>query len=200
MIIRKSFRFESSHIVRNCSSDRCKFSIHGHSYIVEVFFEAHALDNGQMVYDFGLTKGNIKQLIDAFDHTHVVWHKDDPEYVEDMKKYSARWISLPVSPSAEQLSRVIFSLVDKVLDVTELNNGEGDLRVRSVRVHETATGYAESFREDVDNKAMGVLTPIVFSPAIVEEWGEDIWAQVCSALNSNTTAYRNPVVEQQVQP
>ncbi|HCN16273.1 MAG TPA: 6-carboxytetrahydropterin synthase QueD, partial [Moraxellaceae bacterium] len=32
MRIRKLFKFENAHIVRNCSSDRCKYSIHGHSY------------------------------------------------------------------------------------------------------------------------------------------------------------------------
>ncbi|MEL0028882.1 MAG: 6-carboxytetrahydropterin synthase, partial [Perlucidibaca sp.] len=47
MLIRKLFRFENAHIVRNCSSDRCRRSIHGHSYQVEVLLEAHALDHGQ---------------------------------------------------------------------------------------------------------------------------------------------------------
>ena len=37
MIIRKLYRFEASHIVRNCSSDRCKYSVHGHSFRVELF-------------------------------------------------------------------------------------------------------------------------------------------------------------------
>jgi 6-pyruvoyl tetrahydropterin synthase/QueD family protein len=68
MLIRKLFRFENAHIVRNCSSDRCSRSIHGHSYQVEILLEAHALDNGQMIYDFGLLKGHIKDLIDSFDH------------------------------------------------------------------------------------------------------------------------------------
>ncbi|MBP8064536.1 MAG: 6-carboxytetrahydropterin synthase QueD, partial [Acinetobacter sp.] len=31
MIIRKLFKFENAHVVRNCTSDRCKRSIHGHS-------------------------------------------------------------------------------------------------------------------------------------------------------------------------
>ena len=54
MRIRKLFKFENAHIVRNCSSERCKHSIHGHSYQIELILEATRLDHGQMVYDFGL--------------------------------------------------------------------------------------------------------------------------------------------------
>ncbi len=34
MIIRKLFEFENAHIVRFCSSSRCKSSIHGQHYLV----------------------------------------------------------------------------------------------------------------------------------------------------------------------
>lgn len=59
MLIRKLFKFENAHVVRNCTSDRCKRSIHGHSYKVELLLKASKLDHGQMVYDFGLLKGVI---------------------------------------------------------------------------------------------------------------------------------------------
>lgn len=52
MLIRKLFKFENAHVVRNCTSDRCKRSIHGHSYKVELLLKASKLDHGQMVYDF----------------------------------------------------------------------------------------------------------------------------------------------------
>ncbi|MDH5465499.1 MAG: 6-carboxytetrahydropterin synthase, partial [Thiovulaceae bacterium] len=60
MIIRKLFKFENAHVVRGCSSSRCRSSIHGHSYKVELLLESNFLDHGQMVYDFGLTKQSIK--------------------------------------------------------------------------------------------------------------------------------------------
>lgn len=63
MLIRKLFKFENAHIVRNCTSDRCKRSIHGHSYKVELLLKASKLDHGQMVYDFGLLKGVIKNFL-----------------------------------------------------------------------------------------------------------------------------------------
>ncbi len=63
--------------------------------------ESNYLDNGQMVYDLGLTKLYIKEILDSFDHAITIWSGDDKEYIEDMKRHSLRWIELPVSPSAE---------------------------------------------------------------------------------------------------
>lgn len=78
MLIRKLFKFESAHIVRGCSSRRCSRSLHGHSYRIELLLEAHSLDNGQMVYDFGLLKGDVRDLIDAFDHAVTFWTATTP--------------------------------------------------------------------------------------------------------------------------
>ena len=172
MLIRKLFRFENAHIVRGCSSERCARSVHGHSYRVELLLEAHALDNGQMVYDFGLLKGDVRCLIDAFDHAIALWSGDDADYLEAMRRHSARWVLLPVSPSAEQFSRLFFRLVDTALSLTDMRNGEEGVRLHSVIVHETETGYAQCFREDADNPRMGRidLDDIIFSPAIADEW------------------------------
>ncbi len=172
MLIRKLFKFESAHIVRGCSTRRCSHSIHGHSYKVELLLEAHALDNGQMVYDFGLLKGHVRDLIDAFDHALALWSGDEPDYLSSMRQHSERWVLLPVSPSAEQFSRLFFRLVDAVLTLTEMANGEAQVRLHSVIVHETETGYAQCFREDAHNPRMGCidLDAIVFSPAITQNW------------------------------
>lgn len=172
MLIRKKFTFESAHVVRNCSSDRCSRSIHGHSYVLEILLQASAFDRGHMVYDFGLLKGPARELIDAFDHSLLFWDRDDPAYIGSCKAFSARWISLPLSPSAEQLSRLFFRLIDAVLENTLMANGEKDVQLNSVIVHETATGYAQCFREDAFNSAMGefALDQIEFSDAIKQEW------------------------------
>jgi 6-pyruvoyltetrahydropterin/6-carboxytetrahydropterin synthase len=196
MLIRKLFRFENAHIVRNCSSDRCSRSIHGHSYQVEILLEAHALDNGQMIYDFGLLKGHIKDLIDSFDHAVAFWDKDNAEYIAFCKQFSARWISLPVSPSAEQFSRVIFVLVDAVLKQTVMQNGEADVSLNSIIVHETITGYAQCFRYDVENPRMGLiqLDEIVFSEQVCSEWSDH---QLFEKLKQGEM-FVNPIVKPQV--
>ncbi|MCG2608249.1 MULTISPECIES: 6-carboxytetrahydropterin synthase [unclassified Acinetobacter] len=197
MLIRKLFKFENAHIVRNCTSDRCKRSIHGHSYKVELLLKASKLDHGQMVYDFGLLKGVIKDIFDSFDHAICFWQHDDAEYIAACKKFSARWVSLPVSPSAEQFSRIFFYLAQQVLVSTETQNGEGDVEVYSVIVHETDTGYAQSFIEDIENEQMGVLSlkHIVFSEQVQAEWADPMMYEKLQ----QGIKFQNPTVDLQVQ-
>jgi len=181
MIIRKLFKFENAHIVRNCSTQRCSENIHGHSYKVEVLLESDYLDHGQMVYDFGLTKLYIKDLIDSFDHGITLWSGDDPEYLSAMKRFSRRWVELPVSPSAEQFARVIYLMVERVLVLTRMQNGERNVRLHSIIVHETETGYAQGFREDAHNPNMGIITleEIRFSPQVQREWRDpNLWEKL----------------------
>lgn len=194
MIIRKEFRVESSHIVRNCSSHRCSHSVHGHSAVIEVLLEGRTLDNAGMLYDFGLMKGTVKQFIDSMDHCHLIWSKDNNEYNEFFKKTNDRWISLPFNPSAEQLSMFIHYFVQLIIDRTIKTNGEcKDLRVRGVKYHETTTGYAEC---DSDDTFVWFkpewLSEIEFSPGVVNDWGEDL----ITILNGDVV--KNPIVELQV--
>ena len=181
MIIRKLFKFENAHIVRGCSTQRCRSSLHGHSYKVEVLFESAYLDHGQMVYDFGLMKQGMKELIDSFDHAIALWDGDDAEYIFDMKKHSQRWVQLPVSPSAEQFSRIIFVMIDKLMWFTKTVNGEKMVRLSSIIVHETETGYAQCFREDAYSDLMGLidLEQIVFSDEVRNGWSDPLlWEKV----------------------
>ena len=190
MLIRKLFKFENAHIVRDCSTQRCSENIHGHSYKVEVLLESNYLDDGQMVYDFGLTKLYIKELIDSFDHAITLWSKDDKKYLADMKTHSNRWIELPVSPSAEQFSRVIYLLVERVLACTEMINGEREVKLHSIIVHETETGYAQGFKEDAHSELMGkiALEDIVFSEQVQSEWSDTkLWDKLL-----NYTLITNP--------
>ena len=170
MIIRKLFKFENAHIVRGCSSVKCRSSLHGHSYKVEILFESNFLDNGQMVYDFGLMKQNMKALVESFDHAITLWSGDSSEYIQDMKKHSSRWVELPVSPSAEQFSRVIFLMIDELLKLTCKVNGEKEVKLHSVIVHETDTGYAQCFKEDAYSQTMGKISleEIIFSDEVRE--------------------------------
>jgi 6-pyruvoyltetrahydropterin/6-carboxytetrahydropterin synthase len=172
MIIRKLFKFENAHIVRNCTTQRCSENLHGHSYRVEVLLESDYLDHGQMVYDFGLMKLTIKEMIDSFDHGITLWSGDDPAYIASMKRFSKRWVELPVSPSAEQFARVIFLIVERVLVCSQMQNGERNVQLSSIIVHETDTGYAQAFAEDAHSEKMGTITleAIAFSDQVRREW------------------------------
>ena len=181
MLIRKLFKFENAHIVRDCSTQRCSENIHGHSYKIEVLLESNYLDDGQMVYDFGLTKLYIKELIDSFDHAITLWSKDDTQYISAMKTYSNRWVELPVSPSAEQFSRVIYLIVERVLACTHMRNGEREVKLHSIIVHETETGYAQGFKEDAHSILMGEikLEDIIFSQQVQSEWSDSqLWTKI----------------------
>lgn len=194
MKIRKEFRVESAHIVRNCTSHRCSHSIHGHSAVIEVFLESTNLDNAGMVYDFGLMKGTVKSFIDSMDHCYILCDKDDPEFRDFIKKTCDRWIELPFNPSAECLSMFVKWGVSKILSNTRTANGESlDLHCTGVRYHETTTGWAECNSDD-----MAILwdhewvNQIKFSDGVLRDWTND--------LNDvmNGKLIDNPIVKQQI--
>ncbi|HIX03573.1 MAG TPA: 6-carboxytetrahydropterin synthase [Candidatus Odoribacter faecigallinarum] len=149
MIIRKLFKFEGAHIVRHCSSEKCRENIHGHSYVVEVFLTSDKLDNGYMVMDF-CRLDKVKQFIESFDHTYSLWNREPEDFKAFIYQYNRRVAELPVSPSAEGYALLFFYAIDHILKGMPPVNGEGHVQLHSVRVHETATGYAEAFREDLE--------------------------------------------------
>lgn len=182
MLISKLFSFEGAHVVRHCSTERCAGSIHGHSYKLEVILHATVFDHGQMVHDFNFLKQSVRELIDAFDHAMVFWNEDNPAFIASMRRHSLRTIGLPVSPSAEQLSRVFFVLIDGLLDDVPETTGEGRVRLESIILHETATGCAQCFRADAFNPDMGAIDigNIVFSPSVLREAPSGVLARLSS--------------------
>ena len=149
MLIRKQFKFEGAHIVRNCSSQRCRENIHGHSYIVEVFITSDKLDDGYMVMDF-CRLDKVKEFIESFDHSYSLWQNESPDLKTFVYRYNRRVAEIPVSPSAEGYA-LLFTYVI-----------------------ETATGYAEAFQEDL-KLARFQLKDIHFSEGIVAEWKSTDW-------------------------
>ena len=196
MKIRKEFKVESAHIVRNCTSHRCSHSIHGHSAVIEVFLEGCKLDNAGMLYDFGLMKGTVKEFIDSMDHCYILCKYDDPEFKEFIKSACDRWIELPFNPSAECLSMFIHYWINHILNYTEMNNGEGRVTCSGVRYHETATGWAESSNEDIVlgawKQEWRQIENYEFSEGVKKDWSEDLVA----VMNGQTI--ENPTIVQQI--
>jgi 6-pyruvoyltetrahydropterin/6-carboxytetrahydropterin synthase len=194
MLIRKLFKFEGAHIVRNCSSDRCKKSIHGHSYVVEVFLESNKLDNGCMTYDFGLFKGTIKDFLDSFDHCYSMWDRESESFQKFINENSDRVAIMPISPSAEGYSLLFAFVIDKILKNTVFANGEDEsLRLNKVRVAETVTGWAEADLFDVASMfaADFGLEDIIFSDEIKDEWSDPkMWDKLIAG-----DKFINPTVE-----
>lgn len=199
MEIRKEYSFKGSHQVKNCSSNRCKYSIHGHKYVVELFISSkpnennQILDNGQMIYDFGLTKTSLKDFIKSFDNTYELWNKESEEFKNNIKKINKRWVELPFSPSAESLSIMFLKAANEILNKTITNNGEKELFVTRVKVHETRTGYAEATIEDL--KSINYeIKDIIFSQSILDTLSQEFK----DVVFNNIGIFINPIVEQQI--
>ena len=193
MVIRKEFRVESAHIVRNCTSERCSHSIHGHSAVIELFFESDQLDNAQMVMDFGLMKTAIKQFIDSMDHCYLLCDKDRPEFKEFITKECDRYIVMPFNPSAEMLSLYIFKNVSNILELTNLANGEQNVKLKAVRYHETVTGYAECNEDDLKNIWKPEYDNVRYSEGVRRDWSTELTQAMLFDVR-----IQNPVIPQQI--
>lgn len=171
MKIRKLYRIESAHIVRNAVSQRCSHSYHGHSGVIEVFFAADHLDNAGMIYDFGAFKRTIGSFIDMFDHSAHLWKDDDKECLDFFKKHNDRYIVMPANPSAETYCVLFRDCINEILEHSSFGNGEGKVRCCGVRYHETTTGYAES--DDTDPVRF-TLTDLEISEETLKEATKEI--------------------------
>ena len=177
MLIRKLFKYEASHQVFDAYSRRCSHSVHGHSYIAEFIFEGRVPDNAQMVADFGLIKKYFHPLVDSFDHSHILWNDERYEiHNAFFTDNNERWVSLPFNSTAEMQAKMFYIYgrdVLRKLSLKEIVNEH--VRMHSVKVHETDTGYAE-FR-DVDYHCCHFprvcLKHITFSEGIKKDWPEE---------------------------
>lgn len=173
MIIRKKFRFEGAHIVRNCTSRRCRENIHGHSYEVEVFLRSDHLDKGFMVMDFVLLN-NVAEFIHSFDHSYTLWDKEIPLVKEAIYQINTRVAEIPVSPSAEGYALLFFFVIDRIISKSIMVNGEGNVKLHAVRVHETLSGYAEASAEDL-GMVQFTLNDVKFNDGISKDWKDKTW-------------------------
>ena len=179
MLIRKLFKYEASHQVFDAYSRRCSHSIHGHSYVVEFIFEGNTPDDAQMVMDFGFVKKFFHPFVDAFDHSHMLLgdgFNPPAKAVKFFKENNERWVSLPFNSTAEMQSKMFYMY--GMFALRELRKRElinDSVRMHSVKVHETDTGYAE-FR-DVDYHSCQFfkvnLKDIIFSIGTTDDWSEE---------------------------
>jgi 6-pyruvoyltetrahydropterin/6-carboxytetrahydropterin synthase len=76
--------------------------------------------------------------------------------------------------------------VERVLACTKMQNGERDVKLHSIIVHETETGYAQGFKEDAHSELMGKISleDIIFSLQICSEWSDtELWKKLLSKNN-----------------
>lgn len=142
--ITKEFRFEAAHALWNYDGP-CR-NIHGHSYILYVTVKGKPETNSGvpkqgMLIDFSILKQIVnKNIIDVFDHTLMV-NANTPhaEMARDNNLFG-KLNPVNYQPTCENMihdfaGRIMSALPDGV-------------ELHSLRLHETASSYAEWFADD----------------------------------------------------
>ncbi len=133
--VRKTFRFEAAHILKSAYSKDCSNTIHGHSYVVEVFLKSPELNEDGMVMDFGELKDIIGSIFTAFDHALIL--PAEFKQTDGTPPLDGKIIWWSTNPTAETMAREFFGRVAARL------NRHTYVKVEKIRVHETTTGWAE---------------------------------------------------------
>jgi 6-pyruvoyltetrahydropterin/6-carboxytetrahydropterin synthase len=140
--IAKQYRTETAHRILGYDGG-CRF-LHGHSYLWEVTADAPIGADGLSV-DFKDLKAAMVEVLEPLDHA-VVLHRDDVSaqaIVADAEALGAepgRRVHLwPVNPTAENMAVWAGREIQR-----RLANAPKSPQVVSVRVHETATSFAEA--------------------------------------------------------
>ena len=137
--VTKLFSFEMAHLLSNYDGP-CK-NIHGHSYKLSVTVSGVPVQDDKsqkngMVIDFSNLKAIIeKEIVNKFDHSVVINKNHDPEKVNVFENLFGNAIFVDYQPTCENL---VADFASKI--ITHLPN---DIKLFSVKLHETATSYAE---------------------------------------------------------
>jgi len=117
MRICKTFDWEAAHKLKLPYESKCK-NIHGHSYKVSVMLEGPINKNG-MVIDFSMLKKWVEGV--SFDH----------KYLNDIMEDD--------NPTAENLVMYVKYFLEK----TRTKEIPNHIKIKKIRVYETATSFAE---------------------------------------------------------
>jgi len=132
--IRKTFKFELAHQLEHAFSKCCSAQIHGHSYICELYFSDTEVNEDGMVVDFGEVKSKIGKYMDNWDHSLVMSVTMPKDYLDCLRDYNENLKIVKYNPTAENMAKDIYDHVKKLINT-----------LSKVRIHETATGWAEYY-------------------------------------------------------
>ncbi len=134
--ISRTLHFDAAHRVLNHES-KCK-NLHGHRYVLEVFFTSTQLDDLGRVVDFSVIKDLLGNWIDNnFDH-NVILHEQDKELGENIATITGQKIFyLPYNPTAENIARY---LLDEICPKLFLGQ---NINFPKIRLYETPNCFAE---------------------------------------------------------
>lgn len=139
--ITKEFRFEMSHALEGYQG-LCK-NIHGHSYLLAVTVEGQVCADPSashygMLMDFSTLKSIVNKLVvDPWDHALMI--RKDSGMAEKLADLNTKVVWTDFQPTCENMVQEVAKRI-----ATELPEG---VSLFSVKLHETASSYAEYFPE-----------------------------------------------------
>ena len=142
----KSFEVENGHMLSK-HPDLCKFP-HGHSRRIEFVLEADELNEHEMVCDFKVLKEAICEYLKTYDHALCV-NTEDPNFKQLKAAFGERIVPFEgKDPTTEVFAKTIYDEVKKRLAEYVANPHAKypighTVRIRSVRVWETTSSWAE---------------------------------------------------------
>ena len=141
----KEFSFEAAHSLEGYDG-ACR-EIHGHSYRLFVTIKgepsADVYDPKQgMVMDFGLLKRIVnEQIISRLDHAFIVRRTEQGLALREMlSELYDNIVMVDYQPTCENM---LADFAERLLEALP-----DEVELYSLRLHETATSYAEWFAED----------------------------------------------------
>lgn len=140
----KEFSFEAAHALGGYDGP-CR-EIHGHSYRLFVTIKGEPSTDPMnpkqgMVMDFGVLKKIVhEEIISRFDHALVLRSTSDKELLKLLTAQFDNLIEVDYQPTCE-------NMLDDFSRRIAARLPEG-VTLQSLRLHETASSYAEWFAED----------------------------------------------------
>ena len=141
----KEFSFESAHALWGYDG-KCR-EVHGHSYRLFVTVKGEPISDPTspklgMVMDFGELKAIVaREITDRLDHSFVMRRTAEAESLaEVMKSQFTNVILVDYQPTCENMLQDFAARLKAALP-------EG-VELHSLRLHETATSYAEWYAEE----------------------------------------------------
>jgi 6-pyruvoyltetrahydropterin/6-carboxytetrahydropterin synthase len=146
MQITRRLEFDAGHRIPNHNS-QCRH-LHGHRYAIEITLSGNIIttegvSEQGMVMDFSDVKRIAKErVVDAWDHAFLVYRGDAMvlDFLNTIPEHKT--VVLDVVPTAENLAKVAFDLLDSAYRDTFGNN----LKLERVRLYETPNNWADHQR------------------------------------------------------
>lgn len=143
MLITRRLEFDAGHRIPDHAS-QCRH-LHGHRYVLEVTLRGDVIDarcradNG-MVMDFSEVKAlTARHVVDVWDHAFLCWREDTTVAAFLAALPGHKTVLLDQVPTAENLAREAFRILDGVFKDTWGNH----LQLDCVRLYETPNCWAQ---------------------------------------------------------